>query len=46
MTYEIIWQIGDMWNTGFDYMKGDANRAQELLDDFAEYWRMGAAEGD
>lgn len=37
LTYEIIWQIGDMRDTGFDYMKEDANRAQELLDDFAEY---------
>lgn len=37
LTYEIIWQIGDMQDTGFDYKKEDANRAQELLDDFAEY---------
>lgn len=37
LTYEIIWQIGDMRDTGFDYKKEDANRAQELLDDFAEY---------
>lgn len=37
LTYEIIWQIGDMRDIGFDYMKEDANRAQELLDDFAEY---------
>ena len=37
LTYEIIWQIGDMRDTGFNYMKEDANRSQELLDDFAEY---------
>ena len=35
--YEIIWQIGDMRDTGFVYTPDDANRAQDLLDEFAKY---------
>ncbi len=37
LCYEIIWQIGDMRDTGFVYTPGDANRAQDLLDEFALY---------
>lgn len=35
--YEIIWQIGDMRDTGFIYTPDDAHRAQDLLDEFAKY---------
>lgn len=34
---EIIWQIGDMRDTGFIYTPDDAHRAQDLLDEFAKY---------
>ena len=37
LCYEIIWQIGDMRDTGFIYTPDDANRAQDLLDEFAKY---------
>ena len=37
LCYEIIWQIGDMRDTGFIYTPDDAHRAQDLLDEFAEY---------
>lgn len=37
LCYEIIWQIGDMRDTGFVYTLEDANRAQDLLDEFAKY---------
>ena len=37
LCYEIIWQIGDMRDTGFVYTPDDANRAQDLLDEFATY---------
>ena len=37
LCYEIIWQIGDMRDTGFVYTPDDANRAQDLLDEFANY---------
>ena len=37
LCYEIIWQIGDMRDTGFVYTPDDANRAQNLLDEFAKY---------
>ncbi len=37
LCYEIIWQIGDMRDTGFVYTPEDANRAQDLLDEFAKY---------
>lgn len=37
LTYEIIWQIGDMRDTGFIHTREDAIKAEELLDDFAEY---------
>lgn len=37
LCYEIIWQIGDMRDTGFIYMPDDAHRAQDLLDEFAKY---------
>ncbi len=37
LCYEIIWQIGDMRDTGFVYTPDDANRAQDLLDEFAKY---------
>lgn len=37
LTYEIIWQIGDMWDTGFNLNLEDADKAQALLDDFAIY---------
>ena len=30
LCYEIIWQIGDMRDTGFVYTPEDANRAQDL----------------
>ena len=37
LCYEIIWQIGDMRDTGFVYTPDDAHRAQDLLDEFAKY---------
>lgn len=37
LTYEIIWQIGDMRDTGYEYTREDADNAQVLLDVFAEY---------
>ena len=37
LCYEIIWQIGDMRDTSFVYTSEDANRAQNLLDEFAKY---------
>lgn len=37
LCHEIIWQIGDMRDTGFVYTPEDANRAQDLLDEFAKY---------
>ena len=37
LCYEIIWQIGDMRDTGFIYKPDDAHRAQDLLDEFAKY---------
>ena len=37
LTYEIIWQIGDMRDTGFNLNLEDADKAQALLDDFAVY---------
>lgn len=37
LCYEIIWQIGDMRDTGFVYTPEDANKAQDLLDKFAKY---------
>lgn len=37
LCYEIIWQIGDMRDTGFVYTPDDANRARDLLDEFAKY---------
>ena len=37
LTYEIIWQIGDMRDTGYEYRREDADNAQALLDAFAEY---------
>lgn len=37
LTYEIIWQIGDMLDTGFNLNLEDADKAQALLDDFAIY---------
>lgn len=37
LCYEIIWQIGDMRDSGFIYTPDDANRAQDLLDEFAKY---------
>lgn len=37
LCYEIIWQIGDMWDAGFVYTPDDANRVQDLLDEFAKY---------
>lgn len=37
LCYEIIWQIGDMRDTGFVYAPEDENRAQDLLDEFAKY---------
>lgn len=37
LCYEIIWQIGDMRDTGFVYTPEDANKAQDLLDEFAKY---------
>lgn len=37
LTYEIIWQIGDMRDTGFNLNLEDADKAQALLDDFAIY---------
>ena len=37
LCYEIIWQIGDMRDTGFIYTPDDAHRAQDLLDEFAKY---------
>lgn len=37
LTYEIIWQIGDMRDTGFNLNQEDADKAQALLDDFAVY---------
>lgn len=37
LCYEIIWQIGDMRDTGFIYTPNDTNRAQDLLDEFAKY---------
>ena len=37
LTYEIIWQIGDMRDTGFNLNLEDADKAQALLDDFAMY---------
>lgn len=37
LTYEIIWQIGDMRDTGFIHTREDANKAEELLDEFADY---------
>jgi hypothetical protein len=35
--YEIIWQIGDMMDTGFDASPEDAKKAEELLKDFMVY---------
>ncbi|MDO5155977.1 MAG: hypothetical protein Q4D51_08420 [Eubacteriales bacterium] len=35
--YEIIWQIGDMMDTGFDLNPEDAKKAEELLKDFMVY---------
>lgn len=35
--YEIIWQIGDMMDTGFDLNPEDAKKAEELLKDFMFY---------
>ncbi len=37
LCYEIIWQIGDMRDTGFIYTPDDAHCAQDLLDEFAKY---------
>ena len=37
LCYEIIWQIGDMRDMGFVYTPEDANRAQDLLDEFTKY---------
>lgn len=37
LCYEVIWQIGDMRDTGFVYTPEDANKAQDLLDEFAKY---------
>lgn len=37
LCYEIIWQIGDMRDTGFVYTPDDAHRAQDMLDEFAKY---------
>lgn len=37
LCYEIIWQIGDMRDTGFIYTPDDAHPAQDLLDEFAKY---------
>lgn len=37
LTYEIIWQIGDTRDTGFNLNLEDADKAQALLDDFAVY---------
>lgn len=37
LTYEIIWQIGDMRDIGFNLNLEDADKAQTLLDDFIMY---------
>lgn len=37
LCYEIIWQIGDMRDTGFVYTPEDAAKAQDMLDEFAKY---------
>lgn len=37
LCYEIIWQIGDMRDTGFVYIPEDAAKAQDMLDEFAKY---------
>lgn len=37
LCYEIIWQVGDMRDTGFIYTLDDAHRVQDLLDEFAKY---------
>lgn len=37
LCYEIIWQIGDMRDTGFCFKPEDAEKAQDLLDQFARY---------
>lgn len=34
--YEIIWQFGDMKNTGWKTNRGDFMRSRQLLNDFAE----------
>lgn len=36
LCYEIIWQVGDMRDTGFIYTLDDAHRVQDLLDEFAK----------
>lgn len=35
--YEIIWQIGDMKNTGWDSARDDFEKARILLDEFAKH---------
>ena len=35
--YEIIWQIGDMKNTGWNSDRNDFEKARVLLNEFAEY---------
>lgn len=35
--YEIIWQIGDMKNTGWDSAREDFEKARILLDEFAKH---------
>lgn len=37
LSYEVIWQIGDMDDTGYDTNPMDAKVAEEILLDFAEY---------
>ena len=37
LVYEVIWQIGDMMDTGFLSDYDEAIKAEKLLDEFAEY---------
>lgn len=37
IVYEIIWQIGDMMDTGFLTEEEEALKAEKLLDEFADY---------
>ena len=37
LSYEVIWQIGDMDDTGYDTNSMDAKVAEEILLEFAEY---------